>query len=62
MKTHEIVKSNNRQLEERLLNSIKELPKLVVNQSCVHDDAFNEQIAELSPNQKSNLKNLLNEI
>ena len=62
MTTSQIVKSNNRQLEKRLLNSVKELPKLVVNQSCVHDDAFNWQITELSQNQKSNLKNLLNEV
>lgn len=62
MTTPEIVKSNNKTLEARLLQSIKELPNNVIESTCANDDAFNQQIIELSQTQKSNFKNLINEI
>ena len=60
--THQIAKEQNKLLEERLLQSIKKLPKLELKSTCGNDTAFNEPIIELSQNQNTNLKNLLNEI
>ena len=62
MTTSQIVKSNNKTLEQRLLQSIKKLPNHIIEPTCVNEDAFNQQIIELSQNQKSNFKNLINEI
>lgn len=62
METKNLVKYNNKTLETRLLQSIKELPNHVIKTTCANDDAFNEPIIELSATQKSNLKNLINEI
>jgi len=60
--TSQIAKSNNNLLNQRLLQSIKKLPNHVIELTCVHDDAFNWQINELSETQKSNFKKLINEI
>lgn len=62
MTISQIVKSNNNVLEKRFLKSIQELPKHKINPTCKDDDAFNEPIVELSQTEKSNLKNLINEI
>lgn len=62
MKTSQIAKDKNKALEQRLLESIKKLPNHEIKSTCAHDDAFNEQIIELSQSQKSNFKNLINEI
>lgn len=62
MKSSQIAKDKNKALEQRLLESIKKLPNYVIKPTCAYDDAFNEQIIELSENEKSNFKNLINEI
>jgi len=58
----EIAKDKNKALEQRLLESIKKLPNHEIKSTCANDGAFNEQIIELSQSQKSNFKNLINEI
>lgn len=60
--TQKIVIEQNKLLEQRLLQSIKKLPKYVIETTCVNDTAFNDAIIELSQNQNTNLKKLLNEI
>lgn len=62
MTTLEIAKDKNKALEQRLLESIKKLPNDEIKSTCANDDAFNEQIINLSQSQKSNFKNLINEI
>jgi hypothetical protein len=62
MKTHEIAKAQNKALEQRLLQSIKKLPKFELKSTCGNDTAFNEPIVELTKKQTANFKNLLNEI
>lgn len=62
MKTTEIVKQNNKAIEQNLISKIKDLPIINKHFSTINDDAYNEPIIELSTVQKSNLKNLLNEI
>lgn len=71
--THEIAKSNNKALEQRLLKSIKEVPNLQDYEKevlefdsnvikTVNDEVFNLQTDELSPTQKYNFKKLIDEI
>jgi len=60
--TQQIAKEQNKALEQRLLQSIKKLPKFELKSSCANDTAFNEPIVELTKNQTTNFKNLLNEI
>ena len=62
MKTTEIVNANNKAIEQNLISKIKDLPIINKHFSTINDDAYNEPIIELSTVQKSNLKNLLNEI
>lgn len=45
MTTTQIIKSNNKALEQRLLISIKKLSNHQTNSITVHDNAFNEPIA-----------------
>jgi len=54
-----IVKYNNKILERRLVESIKELPKLEVKATTMHDWAFTEPIGELTEKQNDIFKNLL---
>jgi hypothetical protein len=60
MKTKQLFKANNTLLEREILQSIKELPKLKVNQTTVHDFAFTQPIVELTTKQTTNFKNLIN--
>lgn len=62
MKTTEIVNANNKAIEQKLISKIKDLPIINKHFSTLNDDAYNEPIIDLSQSQKSNLKNLLNEI
>ncbi len=70
MTTSQIVKSNNKALEQRLIQSIGKHSKTELKAKepheealgLVHDDIFNLPINELSQTQKSNLKNLINEL
>jgi len=55
----EIVKTNNKATEQRLLQSIKELPKLEVKATTMHDWAFTEPIGELVEKQNENFKKLI---
>lgn len=50
---------HNRIIQMKWISSIRKLPKHK-NLSKAHDEAFNLPIVEISPNQKSNLKNLIN--
>ncbi len=61
MKTKEIAKANNKAIEQRLIKSIKQLPKLKVNQTTVHDFAFTQPIVELTTNQNTNFKKLIDD-
>jgi len=54
-----IVKDNNKSIERRLLQSIKELPKLEVKATTMHDWAFTEPISELTEKQKDKIKKLI---
>lgn len=62
MKTTEIVKQNNKAIEQNLISKIKDLPIINKHFSTIKDDAYNEPLIDLSKSQKSNLKNLLNEV
>lgn len=61
-KTYQIAQEQNKLIEERLLQSIKKLSNHVIKTTHVNDTAFSEPIVELTKNQNTNLKNLLNEI
>jgi len=58
-KTDEIVKANNKAIEEKIISSIKELPKLEVKATTMHDWEFTEPIGELTEKQTTNFKNLI---
>lgn len=62
MNTSRIVKDQNKALEQRLLQSIKKLPVHTIKSTCAYNDAFNEQIIELSETEKLTFKNLIHEI
>ena len=62
MTTPRIVKDRNKALEQRLLQSIKKLPRHKIKSTCVNDDAFNEPIIELSQAEKITFKKLTDEI
>lgn len=62
MKTTEIVNANNKEIEQNLISKIKDLPIINKHFSTIKDDAYNEPLIDLSKSQKSNLKNLLNEV
>jgi len=62
MTTTEIVNANNKAIEQKLLLEIKDLPIINKHFSTIKDDAYNEPLIDLSKSQKSNLKNLLNEV
>jgi len=57
--TNEIVKNSNKALEQKIISSIKELPKLEVKATTMHDLAFTEPIGELTEKQNDIFKNLL---
>lgn len=69
-KISEIAKSNNKALEQRLIQSIGKHSELDLKPvehheevlGLVHDDIFNLPINELSQTQKSNFKKLIDEI
>jgi len=56
----EIVKNSNKALEQKIISSIKELPKLEVNATTMHDWEFTEPIGELTEKQNENFKKLIN--
>lgn len=56
---NEIVKSNNKAIEQGFLSRISKLPNHEIKSTTVNDTAFFEPIVELSTNQKSNFKNLI---
>lgn len=60
MTTQKMFDANNRLLKQKLIDSVKELPKLEVNQTTMHDYAFTLPIVELTTKQNANFKNLLN--
>lgn len=62
MTTTEIVNANNKTIEQKLISKIKELPIINKHFSTINDDAYNGPLIDLSQSQKSNLKNLLNEV
>ena len=62
MKTTEIVNANNKAIEQNLISKIKDLPIINKHFSTKDDNAYNEPLIDLSKSQKSNLKNLLNEV
>ena len=62
MKTTEIVNTNNKAIEQNLISKIKDLPIINKHFSTIKDGAYNEPLIDLSQSQKSNLKNLLNEV
>lgn len=48
--TQEIVKANNKALEQRFIQRVKEYPLLQINQTTVLDEAFNQPINKLITN------------
>lgn len=62
MTTNKIVNANNKEIEQNLISKIKDLPIINKHFSTIKDDAYNEPLIDLSQGQKSNLKNLLNEV
>lgn len=54
-----VIDKHNRIIQMKWINSIRKLPNHT-NLSCIHDEAFNLPIVEISENQKINLKNLIN--
>lgn len=54
----EIIHSKNKELESKMIQSIKKLPNYK-NLSCVNDDAFNDPILVISEKQKESLKSIL---
>ena len=62
MTTTEIVNQNNKAIKQNLILKIKDLPILNKYFTTAKDEVFNEPIINLSKNQSTNLKNLLNEI
>jgi len=59
--THEIAKANNRATEQKIISSIKQLPKLEVKATTMHDWAFTEPICELNKKQNDIFKKLLDD-
>jgi|694.fasta_scaffold37842_10 hypothetical protein len=59
MTTKEIFDANNRLLKQKVIDRMKELPKVNINPTTVHDFAFTQPIVELTTKQKTNFKNLL---
>ena len=55
-----VIDRNNQAIQIKWIASIRKLPNYT-NLSCVHDPAFNLPIVEISTNQKSNLKKLIEE-
>ena len=60
--TAEIFNSHNKTIEATIIQECKELPIIRKHFTTIDDDAYNEPIVNLNQNQKSNLKNLLDEI
>jgi hypothetical protein len=50
---------HNRIIQMKWISSIRKLPKHT-NLSCASDEVFNLPIQEISPDQKSNLKKVIN--
>lgn len=59
--TFEIVKANNKALEQKLVDKCNDLPIISKHFSTSRDIAYTEPIVELNEKQTSNLKNLINE-
>jgi hypothetical protein len=55
-----VIDKHNQAIQMKWIASIRELPNYT-NLSCVHDPAFNLPIVEISTNQKSSLKKLIEE-
>lgn len=56
---NEIVKSNNKAIEQGFLSRISKLSNHKIKSTTVNDAVYFEPIVELSTKQKSNFKNLL---
>jgi hypothetical protein len=59
MTTKEIFDANNRLLKQKVIDRVKELPKVNINPTTVHDFAFTQPIVELTEKENTNFKNLL---
>lgn len=53
-----VIENHNKSIQMKWINSIRELPKHK-NLSCAGEDDFNLPIVEITPDQKSNLKKLI---
>lgn len=60
--TAEIFKSQNKAIEQRIIEECREFPIITKHFTTLNDDAYNEPIVNLSDNQKAILKNLTNEL
>ena len=60
--TADIFNSHNKAIEATIIQECRELPIIRKHFTTAYDDAYNEPIVNLNENQKSNLKNLLDEI
>ncbi len=56
------IENHNKSIQMKWINSIRELPNYKESDlSCAGDEAFKLPIVEITPDQKSNLKKLIDE-
>lgn len=59
MTSIEMFDANNRLLKQKVIDRVKQLPKLEINPTTVRDDAYTQPIFKLTTKQITNFKDLI---